>query len=96
MKQTRITDIWDAIEPTAELAASMRVRSILLIQIQSEIGKRGLRQKDTAILLGISQPRVSDLLRGEIDRFSIDALVDIAHKLGLEIQIITFSNVAIA
>jgi predicted XRE-type DNA-binding protein len=93
MDQTIVNDIWLAIEPTPELAAHMRVKSELLIAVQASISKRGLRQKEVAAILGVSQPRVSDLLRGSIERFSLDSLVEIAYKLGLEVELHVKSSV---
>ncbi len=86
IEHTIISDIWDAIESNSGDSAHMRIRATLLVAIQREIQDRKWRQKDVAKFLKISQPRVSDLLRGWIDRFSIDTLVDVANRLGLHIE----------
>jgi predicted XRE-type DNA-binding protein len=86
-KETVVTDIWGAIEPNAVDSAQLRIRSVLLAAIQTEIHKREWRQKDVAKNLKISQPRVSDLQRGLVDRFGIDSLVGIVHQLGLEVEV---------
>lgn len=87
MNTTRFTSIWDAIEDTPEEAANMKVRSQLMMQLKSRITKSGLSQGDVAKLLDITQPRVSDLMRGKINLFGIDALVNMAAKAGLQVQL---------
>jgi len=58
-----------------------------MIEITGKITTLGLSQTEVAALLGISQPRVSALLRGKIDKFRLDSLVDMAHRLGLSVSI---------
>ncbi len=70
-------------------AANMKVRSELLIEIREHIRKKGIKQKDAAILLGINQPDVSALMNGLIFKFSIDALVNMLAKIGRELKITT-------
>lgn len=65
----------------------MKVRSQLMMQLKSRITKSGLSQGDVAKLLDITQPRVSDLMRGKINLFGIDALVNMAAKAGLQVQL---------
>ena len=55
-----------------EEAANLLIRTDLMMEIEDIIERRGLRQKDAACLFGVSQPRVSDLVRGKIDAFTID------------------------
>jgi predicted XRE-type DNA-binding protein len=64
------------------------VRADLLIQLQKAIASRGLRQAAAAKLLGVTQPRVSDLLRGRIDLFSTDALIDMLARLGIGVRLV--------
>lgn len=87
MTANRFASVWDAIESTPEEAANMKVRSQLMIQLKSYIGKSGLNQSDAARLFGVTQPRVSDLMRGKINLFGIDALVNMAAKAGLQIEL---------
>lgn len=61
----------------------LKVRSDLMISLQKAIAARGLKQADAAKLLGVTQPRVSDLMRGRIDLFSIDTLIDMLARLGI-------------
>ena len=62
------------------------VRADLLIQLQKALASRGLTQARAAKILRVSQPRVSDLLRGRIDLFSTDSLIDMLARLGVHLQ----------
>ncbi len=70
-----------------EEAAHLLVRSDLMIQIEDLLKERGLTQAKAAKLLGVSQPRVSDLVRGRVELFSIDTLVDMLARLGVSVTI---------
>jgi predicted XRE-type DNA-binding protein len=70
-----------------EEAEHLLVRADLMIQIQKLVLARGLKQKAAAKTLGVTQPRVSDLLRGRIDLFSTDALIDILARLGATVRL---------
>jgi predicted XRE-type DNA-binding protein len=69
-------------------AEHLLVRADLMIRLEKELGSRGLKQAQAAELLGITQPRVSDLLRGRIDLFSADALIDMLARLGIKVRIV--------
>ena len=84
--------IWDAIEETPEEAENMKLRATLMQAIaqhvrEERLQRRGLSQSDAAQNLGMTQPRLSDLLRGKIGLFSIDALVGIGAKAGMRFEI---------
>ena len=68
-------------------AENLRIRSELMARLRSLIEKEGLTQARAARLLGVSQPRVSDLVRGKIDLFSIDALVNMLARAGLRVTL---------
>ena len=68
-------------------AEHLLVRADLLIQVQKIIASRRLKQREAARLLHVSQPRVSDLLRGRIDLFSTDALIDMLACLGARVRL---------
>lgn len=85
-KQT-FTSIWDALAESPAEAANMRLRSELMDSIAAVIESRSLTQAEAASQCGISQPRINDLLRGRISRFSLDALVNIAASLRCHIHI---------
>ena len=79
----RFSSVWDAIEDTPQQAASMRARSELMMNLTEVIRERGMTQGDAAALFGVTQPRVSDLMRGKINLFSLDTLSDMAATAGM-------------
>ena len=83
MKIREFKNIWDAIEHDPNVAASLSARSDLMIATTAMIRQRGLTQSEAAKLLGVTQPRVSNLMRGRTDRFSLDGLIDMAVTIGL-------------
>jgi predicted XRE-type DNA-binding protein len=70
-----------------EEAANLQVRSDLMIQLRKRLDVLGLTQSEAARVLGVSQPRVSDLMRGRIDRFSVDMLIKFLGKAGAEVRL---------
>lgn len=83
MSKQKFQSVWDAIEDTPQQAASMRARSELVIELTELIKRRGMTQAEAAKLFAVTQPRISDLMRGKIDLFSLDALIDMAAVAGL-------------
>ncbi|PYP66082.1 MAG: transcriptional regulator [Gemmatimonadetes bacterium] len=73
-------------------AEHLRIRSDLLIQLQKIISSRRLKQTEAAKLLGVTQPRVSDLMRGRIDLFSVDTLIDMLARFGIRVRLIFRSS----
>ena len=86
MNKQRFTNVWDAIEDTPEQAAKMKLRSVLMIALKDHITRAGISQAQAAQLLGVTHPRVSDLMRGKISLFALDALVNMATAAGLRIE----------
>ena len=86
MKQERFASVWDAIEDTPETAENMRLRSVLMMALKNHLTHSGMSQAEAAKLFGVTQPRVSDLMRGKINLFSLDALVNMAAAAGLHIE----------
>ena len=82
-EKQRFSSVWDAIEDTPQQAASMRARSELMISLTEVIRERGMTQGDAAALFGVTQPRMSDLMRGKISLFSLDTLIDMAATAGM-------------
>ena len=70
-----------------EEAEHLLVRADLMIQVQKLIESRGLKQRTAIKILGVPQPRVSDLFRGRIDLFSTDALIDMLARLGATVRL---------
>ena len=78
---------WDAISDTPEEAANLRARAELMQQIAEIVKKNKWKQEDAAAHCGVTQPRINDLLRGRVSRFSLDALVNIATAIGKRVHI---------
>jgi predicted XRE-type DNA-binding protein len=85
-KQKRFASVWDAIEKPTE-AASLKARASVAHALIDEITRRELTQSRAAALLGVTQPRVSDLIRGRLDLFSLDTLVEMAGRVGFKVGI---------
>jgi predicted XRE-type DNA-binding protein len=85
-RSDRYANVWDALADTPEQAASLRARADLMRQIAEIIENNGWKQVEAAERCGITQPRVNDLLRGRVSRFSLDALVNIATTLGRRVS----------
>jgi predicted XRE-type DNA-binding protein len=81
------SSIWDALEDTPEAAENMRCRSKLMFALKEHIKAAGLSQAQAASALGVTQPRISDLVRGKINLFGLDALVNMAVAAGLRVEI---------
>ena len=77
-----------------EEAEHLRLRSELMIRIDRIITERHLTQAAAARLLGVTQPRISDLVRGKIDLFSIDTLVDMLAHAGIRVTLTLRPQVA--
>ena len=73
---------------SADEAEYLKVRAELMVSLQKLIDARGLKQAKAAELLGVTQPRVSDLMRGRIDLFSIDTLIDMLARLGVRARVV--------
>jgi predicted XRE-type DNA-binding protein len=86
-KRQVFANVWDAIADTPEEAANLTVRSDLMDEIEAIIKANGWTQKEAAKHCGVTQPRINDLLRGRIARFSLDALVNIASALGRKVRV---------
>jgi len=69
-----------------EEALNLQVRSDLMIEISKLIEERGLTQTAAAELFKVTQPRVSDLVRGKIDRFSVDSLIEMLGHAGATVS----------
>lgn len=83
-KGQRFASVGDAIEDTPQQAAGMRARSERMMALQGWVKAGGKTQAEAAVLFGITQPPMSDLMRGKISLFSLEALMDMATVAGLE------------
>lgn len=90
MSTQKFSSVWDAIEDTPEEAENMKLRSMLMMALKNHITHTGMSQAEAAKLLGVTQPRVSDLMRGKINLFGLDALVNMTTAAGLHIEMQVF------
>ena len=90
MSKTKIesyASVWDAIADTPEQAANLRVRAELMQKIAAIVKENAWTQAEAANHCGVTQPRMNDLLRGRVSRFSLDALVNIATAIGCRVHV---------
>ena len=80
-------NVFDAIADTPAEAANMKARAELLSALRSRVNGWGLPQEAAAKRLGITRPRLNDMLRGKLAKFSLDALVNLAAAAGLVLEI---------
>lgn len=87
-KKTQVfANVWDAIADSPEEAANLNVRYELMEKIAGIVKENNWTQAEAAKNCGVTQPRINDLLRGRIARFSVDALVNIAARLGRRVKV---------
>jgi len=79
--------VWDALEDSPAEAASMKARSALMMAVHRAVERWDVTQAQAAKRLKITQPRLNDLLKGKINKFSLDALVDLAGHAGLSVSV---------
>ena len=86
MSKEQFTSVWDALEDTPAETENMRLRSSLMMALKSHLTRTGLSQAQAAKLFDVTQPRVSDLMRGKINLFGLDALVNMATAAGMHVE----------
>ncbi len=86
-KPESYASVWDAIADTPGQAANLRARAELMQQIAAFVKRQEWTQVETASHCGVTQPRINDLLRGRVSRFSLDALVNISSALGCRVRV---------
>jgi predicted XRE-type DNA-binding protein len=85
MRRQRFDDIFDAISDTPEEAVNLKLRADLMRNLAARI--TGMSQQEAAALFGVTQPRISELVRGKIHYFALDKLVSMAARAGLLVTI---------
>ena len=85
-EQKSFASVWDAIEDTPEEAENMKLRFSLMIALEAHMERVGSSQSEAAKIFGVTKPRVSDLVRGKINLFGLDALVNMAAAAGLHVE----------
>jgi predicted XRE-type DNA-binding protein len=86
-KSETYASVWDALADTPEQAANLRARAELMQKIAEIVRESGWTQAEAATRCGVTQPRMNDLLRGRVSRFSLDALVNIATAIGRRVHV---------
>ncbi|MBU1397241.1 MAG: XRE family transcriptional regulator [Gammaproteobacteria bacterium] len=86
-KSETYASVWDALADTPEQAANLRARAELMQKIAEIVQESGWTQAEAATRCGVTQPRMNDLLRGRVSRFSLDALVNIATAIGRRVHV---------
>lgn len=87
MERQSFENVWDALEDTPAEAANISMRSALLIAIEQKVRSWDMTQSEAAHRLGITQPRLNDLLKGRITNFSLDALINLSAQAGLSVRL---------
>ena len=85
MKEETFASVWEAIEDDPAVAENLKLRSSLMLELERHIKREGWTQAQAAKHLGVTQPRISNLLRGKINVFSLDLLVKMAANAGLRV-----------
>ena len=86
-KTESYASVWDALADTPEQAANLRARAELMQKIAAIVKEHTWTQAEAARQCGVTQPRINDLLRGRVSRFSLDALVNICTALGRRVRL---------
>lgn len=87
MTGKRYNSVWDAIEDDPAQAENLKLRSAMMMALTNHIKRQGLSQAEAAEVLGVTQPRISDLMRGKIDLFGLDTLVNMVAAAGMHIDL---------
>ena len=83
MKHQEYANVWDSLTDSPEESAKMTMRSNLHIALQQKVKSWEATQAEAARRLGVTQPRLNELLRGKIDKFSLDTLINLRSSQGL-------------
>jgi len=86
-KAPRYTNAFEAVGFGPMEAEHLRIRADLMLEVERIIEARGLTQAEAAKLLHVTQPRISDLIRGKLERFSIDTLVEMLSRAGVDVTV---------
>ena len=81
------SNVFEVLEDDPSMAKNLKIRSELMISLRTYIGDEELGQKKAAEAFGVHQPRISDLMRGKIDKFTIDMLVNMLARIGKTVKL---------
>ncbi len=80
-------NVFNALEDDSAIAKNLYIRSRLMLEIRKYIQEKDITQKEASVKMGVTQPRISNLMRGKIDLFTIDMLVSMLGKIGIDVEI---------
>ncbi len=80
-------NVFEALEDNPAMAQNLKIRSELMVALRQYIEDAGMGQKEAAEVFGVHQPRISDLMRGKIDKFTIDRLVNMLARVGKTVKV---------
>ena len=83
----RYQSVWEAIEPDAIEAENLKLRSLLMVEIDRYVKESGLTQAEAAKLMKTTQPRLNDVLQGKIEKCTIDRLVNMLAAVGRHVSL---------
>ena len=87
MEAQTFGNVFDALADTPAEAANLKARAEILSALVARVSACSVSQEAAAARLGITRPRLNDLLRGKLGKFSLDALVNLATAAGLSLEI---------
>lgn len=87
MERQSFSNVWDALADTPSEAANMTMRADVMIAIERQVRGWNVTQAVAAAKLGITQPRLNELLNGKINNFSLDTLINLAGVAGLTVRL---------
>lgn len=83
----KFDNVWDALEDDPAKARNLTMRSDIMIEIRRAIEERNLKQAEAAAIMKVTQPRVSALVKGNINDFKIDMLLEMAYRMNIEVSL---------
>jgi len=86
-KRVSTSNIFQDLGFKAKEAENLKLRAMLMVELEKHIRAKRLTQKRAAERLGVTQPRISDLMRGKIDLFSVDTLITMLTHAGLKVDV---------
>ena len=87
MANERFANVWDALEQDPVERERLKMLSRLMMFLTNHIETQGWTQVQAAEHLGVTQPRISDLMRGKINVFSVDSVLAMLSKAGLQLEV---------
>ena len=80
-------NVWDALEDDPAERESLKIKSRMMMEIRQHLKEHKLTQTQAAKMMHVTQPRISDLINGKIDKFTIDMLITMLARLGLHVEV---------